>query len=80
MRQLYCQAVKELVVAEEEKDVGQTVARCAVTRKFKHRNSSYRFIWQDLTCEDSNPISHEVGLVVEIKKLVASSDSFLMVR
>ena len=67
MRQLYCQAVKGLVVAVEGKDVGQTVARCAATRKFKRRNSSYKYIWQDLACEDSNPISQRAGLVVEIK-------------
>ena len=67
MRQLYCQAVKELVVVAEGKDVGQIVARCAATRKFQHRNSSYRCTWQDLTCEDLNPISQKTGLVNEIE-------------
>ena len=53
MKQLFCQVVRVLAVVEEGKDVGLTVDKCAVTRKFQPKNSSYQFIKQELIWNDS---------------------------
>jgi hypothetical protein len=54
MKQLFCQVVRVLAVVGEGKDVGLTVDKCAVTRKFQLKNSSYQFIKQELIWNDSS--------------------------
>ena len=54
MKQLFCQVVRVLAVAAEGKDVGLTVDKCVVTRKFQLKNSSYQFIRQELIWNDSS--------------------------